>query len=86
MEDYLFGLLKRYRFNFITISQRPSLIKYHDLALDISTDGTWRLQNLGTDEVITSIEKEIEMLENKLKNVNVWEGERAALMRKLAHI
>ncbi|SCU95601.1 LAME_0F12728g1_1 [Lachancea meyersii CBS 8951] len=86
MEDYLFNLLKRYRFNFITISQRPSLIKYHDLALEIAGDETWRLQDLGTDEAITSIEKEIETLQEKLENVNVWEDERAALTRKLAHV
>ncbi|SCV05800.1 LANO_0H15456g1_1 [Lachancea nothofagi CBS 11611] len=86
MEDYLFNLLKRYRFNFITISQRPSLIKYHDLALEIGGDESWRLQDLGTDEAITSIEKEIETLEDKLENVNTWEEERSALTKKLAHI
>ncbi|SCU79854.1 LAFA_0B06040g1_1 [Lachancea sp. 'fantastica'] len=86
MEDYLFNLLKRYRFNFITISQRPSLIKYHDLALDITGDETWRLQDLGTDEAITSIDKEIETLQEKLENVNLWEKERTALSRKLAYI
>ncbi|SCU82671.1 LADA_0C07184g1_1 [Lachancea dasiensis] len=86
MEDYLFNLLRRYRYNFITISQRPSLIKYHDFALEITGDETWRLQDLGTDEVITSIEKEIETLQEKLKNVSAWDEERAALARKLAHI
>ncbi|SCW03373.1 LAFE_0G08988g1_1 [Lachancea fermentati] len=86
MEDYLFNLLKRYRFNFITISQRPSLIKYHDYALEIGPNDSWRLQTLGTDEAITSIEKQIETLEQKLKNVQKWEEERSTLMTKLAHI
>ena len=86
MEDYLFNMLKRYRFNFITISQRPSLIKYHDLALEIGADESWRLQDLGTDEAITSIEKEIETLEEKLRNVEIWEAQRSALTKKLAHV
>ncbi|SCU95985.1 LAMI_0F04698g1_1 [Lachancea mirantina] len=86
MEDYLFNLLKRYRFNFITISQRPSLIKYHDFSLDINSDESWHLQMLGTDEAITSIEKEIEGLETNLQNVESWEKERSELVKRLAHI
>lgn len=88
MEDYLFNLLKRYRFNFITISQRPSLIKYHDLLLEITdtTAGSWRLQTLGTAEAITSIDHEIEELTKKLANVNNWELEREELQEKLAII
>ncbi|EDO14881.1 hypothetical protein Kpol_1012p10, partial [Vanderwaltozyma polyspora DSM 70294] len=88
MEDYLFNLLRKYRFNFISISQRPSLIKYHDQLLEISesNDGTWSLQTLGTDEAITSIENEIEELEKKLTNVKNWETERTVLQTKLATI
>ncbi|CCD24940.1 ATP-binding cassette long-chain fatty acid transporter PXA1 NDAI_0E01240 [Naumovozyma dairenensis CBS 421] len=88
MEDYLFNILKKYRFNFITISQRPSLIKYHDLLLEISdhNDGTWQIQTLGTDEAITSIDHEIESLEKKLKNVNHWETERRELQKSLSVI
>lgn len=88
MEDYLFNLLKRYRFNFISISQRPSLIKYHDLLLEVSEDkeGSWNLQTLGTEEAITSIDNEIEELEKKLENVKKWELERQELQNKLAII
>lgn len=85
MEDYLFNMLKRYRFNFISISQRPSLIKYHDLLLEITDkDGNWQLQTLGTDEAITSIDLEIEQLETKLKNVNQWNVDREELQQKLS--
>lgn len=85
MEDYLFNMLKRYRFNFITISQRPSLIKYHDLLLEITDkDGDWQLQTLGTDEAITSIDLEIEQLETKLRNVNQWNSEREELQQQLS--
>ncbi|CCE62758.1 hypothetical protein TPHA_0D01170 [Tetrapisispora phaffii CBS 4417] len=85
MEDYLFKMLKKYRFNFISISQRPSLVKYHDLLLEISEDkeGTWTLQTLGTDEAISSIDNEIEELEAKLMKVQVWEEERRELQKRL---
>lgn len=88
MEDYLFNLLKRYRFNFISISQRPSLIKYHDLLLEITdtTSGSWQLQALGTDEAITSIDHEIDELTQKMANVHKWELEREELRSKLAVI
>lgn len=88
MEDYLFNLLKRYRFNFISISQRPSLIKYHDLLLEITdtTAGSWQLQALGTAEAITSIDHEIDELSKKMANVAKWELEREELQGKLAII
>lgn len=85
MEDYLFNLLKRYRFNFISISQRPTLIKYHEMLLEIgeNRDGKWQLQAVGTDEAITSIDNEIEELERKLERVKDWEDERKKLREKL---
>lgn len=88
MEDYLFNLLKRYRFNFISISQRPSLIKYHDLLLEITDvqTGSWQLQALGTAEAITSIDHEIDELSKKMANVSRWELEREELQEKLAVI
>lgn len=87
MEDYLFNMLKRYRFNFITISQRPSLIKYHDFLLEITgEDGAWQLRTLGTDAAITSIDNEIEDLQVKLKKVKEWEQERDNLQQQLALI
>ncbi|CCH59992.1 hypothetical protein TBLA_0C01780 [Henningerozyma blattae CBS 6284] len=97
MEDYLFNLLKRYRFNFVTISQRPSLIKYHDLLLEInhssnsddtlvtSTEvplSTWKLQTVGTDEAINSIDNEILQLNEKLSHIEDWKLERDNLKKK----
>ncbi|GAV50068.1 hypothetical protein ZYGR_0S02020 [Zygosaccharomyces rouxii] len=83
MEDYLFNLLKRYRFNFITISQRPSLIKYHDMLLEVDSSGSWQLQALGTVEAITSIDHELDNLKGKLADVVKLEEERKALRQKL---
>lgn len=86
MEDYLFNMLKRYRFNFITISQRPSLIKYHDFLLEISAGDSWQLQTLGSDEAITSIDLEIEELGKKLAQVKTWETQREGLQTRLANV
>lgn len=87
MEDYLFNLLKTYNFNFLTISQRPSLIKYHDMLLEITgEDGTWQLQDLGTDEAIVTIDIEMEDLEEKLQKVEDWEQERKKLVKELESI
>lgn len=83
MEDHLFTMLKRYRFNFISISQRPSLIKYHDYLLELSNNTDWNLQTLGSDEAILSIENEIETLKAKLSTVTEWELQRNELQSKL---
>lgn len=83
MEDQLFNILKKYRFNFITISQRPSLVKYHDILLEIDHSGSWQLQALGTVEAITSIDHELENLKDKLAGVIKWEEERKVLKQKL---
>ncbi|AEY95645.1 FACR128Cp [Eremothecium gossypii FDAG1] len=85
MEDYLFNMLRKCRFNFISISQRPSLIKYHDYLLEITSGTQWQYQTLGSDEAITSIEAEIESLESKLTQLDAWEKEREELKRKLTH-
>ncbi|AET38142.1 ATP-binding cassette long-chain fatty acid transporter PXA1 Ecym_2410 [Eremothecium cymbalariae DBVPG len=86
MEDYLFNMLKKFRFNFISISQRPSLIKYHDYLLEITTNSNWQYQTLGSDEAITSIDTEIESLESKLSQIHNWEKEREELKRKLSNV
>lgn len=83
MEDHLFTMLKRYRFNFISISQRPSLIKYHDYLLELTSGTNWNLQTLGSDEAILTIEHEIDSIQQKLSNVKSWEKQRDEIQRKL---
>lgn len=85
MEDHLFQLLTKYKFNFITISQRPALIKYHDMLLEIGVqgDGTWQLQALGTAEAIMTIDNEIDNLKHRLADVDKLQEQRIALKRKL---
>ncbi|ODQ77567.1 hypothetical protein BABINDRAFT_41201 [Babjeviella inositovora NRRL Y-12698] len=72
VEDYLFEMLQKKKITFITLSHRPLLIKYHDYLLDIQPDGQWEFVTLGTDEGISSVEKEIHEIETKLSEVAAW--------------
>jgi ATP-binding cassette, subfamily D (ALD), peroxisomal long-chain fatty acid import protein len=54
---------------------RPSLAKYHTQLLTLSGDGTrrWTLARIGTAEARIGIDREIGILESKLKEVEQWE-------------
>jgi ATP-binding cassette subfamily D (ALD) long-chain fatty acid import protein len=53
----------------------PSLAKYHTQLLTLSGDGagSWALARIGTAEARMGIDREIGMLESKLKEVERWE-------------
>jgi hypothetical protein len=53
----------------------PSLAKYHTQLLTLSGDGTgsWTLARIGTAEARIGIDREIGMLESRLKEVEQWE-------------
>lgn len=59
----------------LSYSCSPSLAKYHNQLLTLSGDGTgsWTLARIGTAEARMGIEREIGMLESKLKEVEEWE-------------
>jgi len=59
----------------ITISIRPSLMKYHTRVLTLGGDGTgsYTLSKVGTAEERMGIDREIQTLEAKLEEVNKWE-------------
>ncbi|KAK6197878.1 ABC transporter transmembrane region 2-domain-containing protein [Scheffersomyces amazonensis] len=73
VEDYLFELLQTKGINFITMSHRPLLMKYHDFVLEIKDDRSWEFQDLTSEENLKSIDKEIKEIETKLAQVEVWE-------------
>jgi ATP-binding cassette subfamily D (ALD) long-chain fatty acid import protein len=79
IEAYLFDLLKQKNFAFITLSHRPLLIKYHDYLLEIQENGDWVFETMGSDQAITSIDKEIKEIENKLKDVESLEDRKKKL-------
>lgn len=53
----------------------PSLAKYHTQLLTLSGDGTgnWTLARIGTAEARMGIDREIGLLQSKLKEVERWE-------------
>jgi len=56
-------------------SSRPSLTKYHTQLLTLAGDGTgrWTLSQVGTAEERMGLDREIGMLQSKLKEVEKWE-------------
>lgn len=67
------------------VPRRPSLIKYHTQLLTLVGEGTgkWTLQRIGTPEERLSVGREIEALEKKLADVEVWEKRVEELERML---
>jgi ATP-binding cassette subfamily D (ALD) long-chain fatty acid import protein len=79
IEAYLFDLLKKKKFAFITLSHRPLLIKYHDYLLEILENGNWVFETLGSDAAIISIDKEIKVIKDKLHDVSKLEHRKIQL-------
>jgi len=75
VEGQMYEHAKSLGITLITISLRPSLAKYHTQLLTLSSDGTrsWTLARIGTAEAWIGIDREIGMLESKLKEVERWE-------------
>ena len=59
----------------ISYSCSPSLAKYHTQLLTLSSDGagSWTRARIGTAEARMGIEREIGLLQSKLREVNRWE-------------
>lgn len=73
VEDYLFELLQQKKIAFITLSHRPSLMKYHDLVLELKDLSHWVLHDLLLEENLKTIDDEIADLKHKLAQVEQWE-------------
>ncbi|KAN0136860.1 ABC transporter transmembrane region 2 domain containing protein [Lactarius tabidus] len=75
VEGQMYEHAKSLGITLITISLRPSLAKYHTQLLTLPGDGTgsWTLVRIGTAEARMGIDREIGMLQSKLKEVEQWE-------------
>ena len=64
----------------------PSLTKYHTQLLTINGDGTgsWSLSRVGTAEERMELDREIIALEEKLSEVDNWEGRVRELTKLLS--
>ncbi|KAG5644365.1 hypothetical protein DXG03_008662 [Asterophora parasitica] len=75
VEGRMYEHAKNLGITLITISLRPSLMKYHTHLLTLSGDGSarWTLTQVGTAEERMGIDREISSLESKLADVEKWE-------------
>ncbi|KZT10351.1 uncharacterized protein LAESUDRAFT_721687 [Laetiporus sulphureus 93-53] len=76
VEGRMYEHAKSLGITLITISLRPSLMRYHTQLLTLEGDGTgkWTLSRMGTAEERVGIDREISTLEGKLADVEQWEA------------
>ncbi|RDB30444.1 ATP-binding cassette sub-family D member 1 [Hypsizygus marmoreus] len=86
VEGRMYEYAKALGITLITISLRPSLLKYHTHLLTLPGDGSarWTLSQVGTAEERMGIHREIDTLEKKLADVKKWEERVKELDRLLS--
>ncbi|KAJ3480904.1 hypothetical protein NLI96_g8018 [Meripilus lineatus] len=86
VEGRMYEHAKSLGITLITISLRPSLMKYHTRLLTIAGDGSgsWSLSKLGTAEERMELDREIVALERKLSEVEGWEKKVQDLTKALS--
>ncbi|EKM56979.1 uncharacterized protein PHACADRAFT_254415 [Phanerochaete carnosa HHB-10118-sp] len=86
VEGRMYEHAKSLGITLITISLRPSLMKYHMQLLTINGDsqGSWTLARVGTAEERMGIDREIVALEERLAEVAGWERRVKELAKALS--
>ncbi|KAH9918757.1 ABC transporter transmembrane region 2-domain-containing protein [Epithele typhae] len=86
VEGRMYEHAKSLGITLITISLRPTLMRYHTQLLTIAGDGTgrWTLKRIGTAEERMDMDREIVSLENRLAEVERWETRVKELERLLS--
>ncbi|KAI0719236.1 ABC transporter transmembrane region 2-domain-containing protein [Fomitopsis betulina] len=86
VEGRMYEHAKSLGITLITISLRPSLMRYHTQLLTLAGDGTgkWTLTRIGTAEERMGIDREVISLESKLAEVERWEARVKELNRMLS--
>ncbi|KAE8231048.1 hypothetical protein CF326_g3945 [Tilletia indica] len=85
VEGLMYGHAKDLGITLITISHRPSLFKYHSTLLKLSgTDGTWDIEQIGTEKELMSFDQEIADLEAKIAEVDTWKARVEEIKGELA--
>ena len=73
----------------ITITTRASLRRYHTftLTLGLGEDGAeWDFQRIGTARDVSSVEKELQELRERLSHVEEWEKRRSEIQQELSRV
>ncbi|KAK4046330.1 ATP-binding cassette long-chain fatty acid transporter pxa1 [Microbotryomycetes sp. JL201] len=85
VEGMMYQHAKDLGITLITISHRPSLFKYHQHLLRLTGhDGEWETTQIGTEVETLSFQKEIESLEDKLRDVDQWKSRLREIEQELA--
>ena len=87
VEGLLYETCQRRGITLITISHRPSLLRYHKAQLRLGEGehgDEWTLEQTGTEEARLSVEREIASLEERLSQVDAWKARRQEIADILA--
>ncbi|KAM0752189.1 hypothetical protein T439DRAFT_355062 [Meredithblackwellia eburnea MCA 4105] len=85
VEGLIYQHAKDLGITLITISHRPSLFKYHHHLLRLAGhDGAWEVSQIGTAAEHLSFQKEIEQLQDKLRDVDKWKARLAEIDAELS--
>ena len=86
VEGRMYEHAKSLGITLITISLRPSLMRYHTHLLTLAGDGTgkWTMTRIGTAEERMGIDREVITLESRLAEVERWEEQVKELNRMLS--
>lgn len=87
VEGLLYETCQKEGITLITISHRPSLLRYHRAQLKVGLGelgDQWVLEKTDSEEARLSVEREINELEEKLSLVETWKTRRAEIVKELS--
>lgn len=87
VEGLLYETCQKKGITLVTISHRPSLLRYHKAQLKIGLGeygDEWVLEKTNSEEARLSVEREIKELEEKLSQVDEWKRRRAEIADELS--
>ncbi|KAK3904330.1 ABC transporter transmembrane region 2-domain-containing protein [Staphylotrichum tortipilum] len=88
VEGLLYDTCKDRGITLITISTRASLKKYHTFNLTLNPDGAaqWEFQRIGTETEKLHARRELEVLRERLAQVDKWKARHAEIEAELARV
>ncbi|PWN38677.1 putative peroxisomal half ABC transporter [Ceraceosorus guamensis] len=85
VEGLMYQAAKERGITLITISHRPSLMRYHTHLLHLGGEAnSWKLEELEGSNEALSFEEEIKQLKNQLRDVEKWEKRVEVIKKELS--
>lgn len=85
VEGDLYEAAKQAGITLLTISHRPSLLKYHQLHLRILPHGDWSMERIGTTGEQKEVANEIRALEEQLASAEGWRRRKREIDMELGY-